>query len=73
MTLTELFNTIRPQCESAFWNAWTRLGYEVNDLTQRPSDVTAEKWQAHKAQAFAEMERKQLELYKLHGIETLSQ
>ena len=68
MTLDELFNLIRPQCEMAFWHAWAELGYTAEDHKRKPAEVSTKQWEEDKEKAWAKTEAKQAALYAEHGV-----
>lgn len=68
MTLSQIFDEIRPQCMNAFWHAWAAMGYEAHEFATCPTVEDTARWQSDKLKAFGAMEAKQVELYKAHNI-----
>jgi len=68
MTLTEIFDTIRPRVERAFWEAWLEEGFETGDLMQPPAGVAADYWREAKERCWARAEARQAALYAEHDV-----
>lgn len=67
--ITEIWDIIRPQCEAAFWASFGLSGYERKHLSAPPPDDPNPKaWALAKAAAWRAAEKKQAELYELHGV-----
>jgi hypothetical protein len=68
MTLSEIFDIIRPRIERTFWEAWLEEGFEIGDLTKPPAGVAADYWREAKERCWARADARQAALYAEYDI-----
>ena len=68
MTLSEIFDIIRPRVERAFWEAWLEEGFEIGDLTAPPAGVTPDYWREAKERCWERADARQAALYAEYDV-----
>lgn len=68
MSLSDIFDQIRPRVEQAFWQAWLAEGFEPRDLKAPPAEVSESYWLDAKERCWAKAEARQAALYAEHGV-----
>jgi len=68
MTLSQIFDEIRPRVEQAFWQAWLAEGFEPCHLKAPPAEVSESYWIDAKERCWAKAEARQVALYAEHGV-----
>jgi len=69
MTLTEIFDTIRPRVERAFWEAWLEEGFEPGDILHPPPGIEFDYWNNAIDRCWKRADAKQAALYLEHDVE----
>jgi hypothetical protein len=70
MTLSEIFDLIRPEVERSYWEAWLAEGFEPRDRQAPPPGVTELYWQQAKDRCWEHAEARQAALYAEHGVDS---